>query len=212
MRYTQEKERIYLLLTLFVILFSVLTILVAFGITDGIDKQVSEEISDEPDGSLFNLMEYITRMGSVYFLLPASIIVMIVFYYLKETLLSILYASLMLSLVPAYRIVKYILGRPRPEIGFIHETGYSYPSGHTVASFTFFMGLYVFYQILYKNEHNVPLLLLCIILSFLVGISRMILGVHYLTDVLGGVLLGGILIMVFSVIFEKMNRELEDHD
>ena len=212
MKFTGERGRIYLWLSLFVILFSILTISVAFGITDGVDERVAEGISGEPDGFLFNLMEYITRLGSVYFLLPASLIVIAVFYYLKETLLSILYAGMMLSLVPAYRIVKYILGRPRPGIDFIHETGYSYPSGHTVASFTFFIGLYVFYQIWIQKEHNIPMLVVCVLLSSLVGISRMILGVHYLTDVLGGILLSGILITIFSIIYEKMSKEADEHD
>jgi len=220
MRVFNKQEKLYLLLITFILLFSILTVIVALDYSDNIDKDISRSISGVPGDLLFESMRYITNMGSFYFLLPASITVLVLFYYLKEPLLSILFVVMMLSLIPAYRIVKYILGRQRPSIDFIHETGYSYPSGHTVGAFTFFIGLYVFYQFFYKKEQNYLLLVICISLATLVGLSRIVLGVHFLSDVIGGALLSGILITSFTIIHHlfkdevggKLERKLKNHD
>lgn len=88
-------------------------------------------------------------------------------------------------------LLKLIIMRPRPFVvddsitNLRPETsgGYSMPSGHTQSASTVFFGLY---QFLKKKF----LLVLAIIITVLVAISRMYIGVHYLTDVLVGGLLG----------------------
>lgn len=207
-----KKEKLYSLLIIFIILFSLLTVIIALDYSDNIDENVSRFISGEPGNPLFEIMRYVTHLGDFYFILPASIAVIVLFYYLKESLLSLLYAVMMLSVIPAYRIAKYILGRQRPSIDLIHETGYSYPSGHTTGAFTFFIGLYVFYQLLYKEKNNYLFLIICLSLASLVGLSRMILGVHYLSDVIGGILLSGILVSSFTIIHEQLGSKLKIHD
>ncbi|MDY0317713.1 MAG: phosphatase PAP2 family protein [Candidatus Izemoplasmatales bacterium] len=61
--------------------------------------------------------------------------------------------------------------------------GYSMPSGHTQSASTVFFGVYQFFKKKY-------LLIIAIIITVLVAISRMYIGVHYLTDVLVGAFLG----------------------
>ena len=61
--------------------------------------------------------------------------------------------------------------------------GYSMPSGHTQSASTVFFGLYQFFKKKY-------LLIIAIVITVLVAISRMYIGVHYLTDVLVGAFLG----------------------
>lgn len=206
------QDKFYLLLIIFIILFSFLTVIVALDYSDNIDENISRSISGEPGNPLFEIMRYITHLGDFYFILPASIAVIFLFYYLKEPILSILFAIMMLCVIPAYKIIKHLFKRQRPVLDFINETGYSYPSGHTTGAFTFFMGLYVFYQLLYKKEHNYSLLLICLSSALLVGLSRMVLGVHYLSDVIGGILLSGILVSSFTIIQERLGSKLKNHD
>ncbi|MDT8337371.1 MAG: phosphatase PAP2 family protein [Candidatus Izemoplasmatales bacterium] len=61
--------------------------------------------------------------------------------------------------------------------------GYSMPSGHAQSASTVFFGVYQFFK---KNY----LLAIAIVVTTLVSISRMYIGVHYLSDVLAGSLLG----------------------
>lgn len=62
-----------------------------------------------------------------------------------------------------------------------HPISYSFPSGHTASSFTV-LGIFLFGIKKYRVS--------CFILAFLIAFSRLYLGVHYFTDVLGGAVLG----------------------
>jgi len=87
--------------------------------------------------------------------------------------------------------LKRILQRPRPtEYRIIQETGYSFPSGHSMISMAFYGYLiYLIYRYV-KNKYIkwISISLLSILIC-LIGISRIYLGVHYTSDVLGGFLI-----------------------
>lgn len=85
-------------------------------------------------------------------------------------------------------VLKQIIQRPRPD-GFrlIAETGYSFPSGHSMISMAFF-GLLVWMVWSYEKDRRFRLIW-CTLFSLIivmVGVSRIYLGVHYASDVLAG--------------------------
>lgn len=85
-------------------------------------------------------------------------------------------------------VLKQIIQRPRPD-GFrlIAETGYSFPSGHSMISMAFF-GLLVWMVWTYEKDRRFRLIW-CALFSLIivmVGVSRIYLGVHYASDVLAG--------------------------
>ena len=86
------------------------------------------------------------------------------------------------------QLLKRILQRPRPtEYRIIEETGYSFPSGHSMISMAFYGYLiYLIYKYV-KNKYIkwISIILLCTLICA-IGISRIYLGVHYTSDVLGG--------------------------
>ena len=99
-------------------------------------------------------------------------------------------------------VIKNIFQRPRPPIELqlvIHPSSYSFVSSHTLVSTTLW-GLAVFYINLYCK--NTVLKICMITLSILwiisIGLSRILLGVHNPTDVLGGYFLGIILVYIYS--------------
>ena len=97
------------------------------------------------------------------------------------------------------QLLKGILQRPRPtEYRIIEETGYSFPSGHSMISMAFYG--YLIYLI-YKYVKNKYIKWISIVvLSLLIctiGISRIYLGVHYTSDVLGGFLISISYLVIF---------------
>lgn len=204
----RENKKITLLLFL-ISAFLLLTSIVVVGYSQRVDEEFTTKLSKGSRGWIFESMTYLTYMGHYYFLVPGTTAVVFMLYKLKEKLLSALFGGMMIALIPSYKLVKYVVKRPRPSLEVFHSTGYSYPSGHTVGAFTFFLGLYVFYQLILEEEHNIPFLLVCVILAVIVGISRIILGVHFLTDVIGGVFLSGILIISFYFIFEIIKKRYD---
>ena len=85
--------------------------------------------------------------------------------------------------------LKNIFRRERPlDIMLVKETGYSFPSGHTLTSIVFYMLLW---YIVTKNTNNFIKIVYFssfVILAILIGFSRIYLGVHFFSDVMGGLL------------------------
>ncbi len=85
-------------------------------------------------------------------------------------------------------ILKNFFERPRPDnFRIIEETGFSFPSGHSMVSMAFYGHLIylIFTNVKNKKCRNV----LCVVLGilvFLIGLSRVYLGVHYTSDVIAG--------------------------
>ena len=103
-------------------------------------------------------------------------------------------------------IIKIIFKRNRPTINpMVIEKTYSFPSGHTVASVVLIIILGVFLKEKKLNKNIITLIQLLII--SLVGLSRIYLGVHYFTDILGGILLSSSIL--FFVKDDKIKYWLE---
>ena len=109
--------------------------------------------------------------------------------------------SLLAALVSGVtnEFVKGLLQRPRPSIDLVDVfqvlTSYSFPSGHVMFYTTVFGFVwYVTYTLLKRSVMRSLLLILLGIFILLVGISRIYLGQHWASDVLGAYLLGGFLL------------------
>ena len=108
------------------------------------------------------------------------------------------------------QLFKFIFERPRPtEYRIITETGYSFPSGHSMVSMAFY-GFIIY--LIYKKVNNKYIKWLVIsILSLLIvsiGISRIYLGVHYTSDVLAGFLIS----ISYLIIYIKYTKKIIDKD
>ena len=104
------------------------------------------------------------------------------------------------------KALKTAFHRQRPELSLhlIQQGGYSFPSGHSFTILIFY-GLAIFLCRRYIKDKRianlVTILLSCLI--FLIGFSRIYLGVHYPTDVLGGWVLGFsfLMLIISSLLF-----------
>lgn len=85
------------------------------------------------------------------------------------------------------------------DINDLAGQGYSFPSGHATNTASIFGSLYLY------TKNNI-ILIISIIISLLVGISRFALGVHYPTDVICGWILGLIIIYIVSFLRKRMSE------
>lgn len=134
------------------------------------------------------IAKFITNFGGAIFIAVVAIFLAII---IKNKKIGISILSNLVIITGLNQLFKRILQRARPtEYRIIQETGYSFPSGHSMISMAFYG--YLIYLI-YKHVKNkyikwISISLLSILIC-LIGISRIYLGVHYTSDVLGGFLI-----------------------
>lgn len=200
------------LVSLFLVVFLVKRIF--FLRKDSFDFRVFDYLHGYVSDSTTAVMEFFTWFGSHYFLVPAYLILMFYYFFVKKaTWLGIKVAAVSVSSLLMMFSLKYIFRRPRPADPLLREAaGLSFPSGHAFMSFSFFALLF---YIIYKAEiqvwTKVVLFFLLSIVVFMVGLSRIYLRVHYTTDVIAGFCMGFMWIIIsLGVVhlLEKRKRAL----
>ena len=150
------------------------------------------------------IVKTVTQLASPIFLVVLTILLIV--FIKNNNIRKYICANLIISTILNFGL-KNIVRRARPdEFRIIEESGYSFPSGHSMVSMAFY-GLLIY--LIYKKVNNKYLknflIILLSVIIFLIGLSRIYLGVHYTSDVLAGFLLGlSYLIIFVSIINEKV--------
>ena len=150
------------------------------------------------------IVKGITNFGSEKIIIPLFAIVSIIFIIFKRGKYSLLLGLCLLFQVMLNCVLKNIFRRSRPSVlRLIEQGGYSFPSGHTMASSAFYG--YLMY-IIYKNVKNKYLkwgsIILISIFVLFIGCSRIYLGVHYTSDVLAGFFIS----IAYLIVFIELSR------
>ena len=160
---------------------------------------VSNLISDK----LTPLVKMVTWFGSATCLILLTVILFVI---IKNKKAGLLIGTNLVIITILNQTLKSLLQRPRPT-GFriINETGYSFPSGHSMISMAFY-GFLIY--LIYKNVKNkylkFTLIIILIILIISIGLSRIYLGVHYTSDVLAGFLLSIAYLIFYCNVVDKV--------
>lgn len=189
-----KKKKFLFLISTLLILFLIITGLVIFKLTGPFDSFIYEVVRSLECDFFDKYFVFVTKFGNEITIVAVVFITMIIFRSWDGWLLGILAANSALT----NKIVKSIIQRPRPDVlKLIEQGGYSYPSGHSMISIAVYGYLlyYVVKRVSNKYiKYSLSVLLAILILS--VGISRIYVGVHYASDVLGGFIFAAIEVML----------------
>lgn len=142
------------------------------------------------------IAKFITNFGGAIFLIALTIVLFIV---IKNKKIGASIFSNLVIVTILNQLLKGILQRPRPtEYRIIEETGYSFPSGHSMISMAFYGYLiYLIYKYVKNKYIKWTSIVVLSLLICTIGISRIYLGVHYTSDVLGGFLISISYLVIF---------------
>ena len=161
-----------------------------------IDNYIYSLIKPLISNSMTNIMQFITFFSDPIWCILLSCL-MILFVKNKKISKAFL-LNLILVFLLNY-VLKILFSRNRPaDINLIVETGFSFPSGHAMMS----LGIYGFliYLLRLSDKNKISQIIgtvSLVLLIFLIGISRIYLGVHYATDVIAGFIISASYLLLF---------------
>ena len=173
------------------VLITILTIITYF-----FDEQLIYLIAELRIPILDTIAINVATFSDVFIMMA---VVVVLFLLVKRKFVVQVFLASVMSLGVAF-LIKQIVARPRPYetlniIPLIVETGYSFVSGHVIFYFAL---IPIFYFVFRKTGR-----LIWTVIAIVVLLSRLYLGVHYVTDVLASVVLG-LLIGRFALHIEEV--------
>ncbi len=158
----------------------------------GLDSPISRFLITRREPWLTTPMHVITWLGSATVLIPLALAVGIWAARRQKSRRPVIFLAIALGgSTIVVQLIKLLVARPRPSGGIISAMGYSFPSGHATAAAAGWGALLLLLIPLARRWGvRVTMATTATLIVLLVGISRVYLGVHAPTDVLGGWALG----------------------
>ena len=170
------------------------------------DKKFTTMLYDMRSPWLSQFLFLVTRLGDRETVFIIGAIVTGFLLYRRRFVAVIAFWLVMGGTGLSVRYGKTFISRARPaDVAYYEVIHYSFPSGHATTALALYgMLAYFMYRHYSKSRYQKLCLWGAVILSVLVGFSRIYLGVHYLSDVLAGFLLGLLWMLVGVSLVEVM--------
>ena len=155
-----------------------------------------------------NFFSIVTWLGKWWIVFFLAFIISIIFWKRKEKFNALaLWSALAAANATAF-LGKTICRRPRPELAVYNEHSFSFPSAHAINAVVFYgFLLYIFWQKSKNLKQKILSTLAGLSIMFIIGFSRLYLGVHYLSDVLAGYLIGAIWLIATINIKQRVKNK-----
>ena len=193
----------WVIMVIFLILFSIFAYKIVMDKSIYIDKIVYDFICDNfMSERMTNIVKILTSLGSA---LVVIILTIVLFMAIKNKSIAVSIVINLIVITILNNLLKIIFLRPRPNVNnLILESGYSFPSGHSSTGMAFYGYLiYLIYKYVNNKKIKISLIIFLSLVIVAIGLSRIYLGVHYASDVLGGFLLAIVYLIIFITITNK---------
>lgn len=172
------------------------------------DAVVTNRLMEWRSERLTRFLIFITNVGTITGYLVVTTLLVAYFLIRHRSWRFILQTVLVLLLATLSNMVlKEVFDRARPEIEHlvvVHTL--SYPSGHAMSAMGFY-GFLIFLTARYKMNYLLKFTLIFVLASliFLIGLSRIYLGVHFPSDVVAGFIGGLIWVALCAIVFDVID-------
>jgi undecaprenyl-diphosphatase len=181
---------------------------IANGAT-AIDARVTRWFVAHRTETLTTVMRAVTWLGSSAVIIPTTVIIVTVLVVRHRVVLGVFLGITVAGASLLSTLAKEIVGRDRPpaSLRLAAVTSPAFPSGHATQAAATYLALAVIVSLFVRRARpRIVIWAAAILIIALVGVSRVYLGVHWATDVLGGWLLGGLWVTGLTVSFQPLER------
>jgi membrane-associated phospholipid phosphatase len=213
----RSSRRTQVLISIYItefVLFALLAWFVHFNPILPLDVAITREFQENQNPLLKGFMVAVSFLGNQAIIFTALIFLTALFFWIVRLHLEALFiAGLSIISGITNTLIKLLVSRPRPTTQFVsifqHATGQSFPSGHVMSYVAFWGLLFSLGLILFKRDRwwHYALLIIPALFVVLVGPSRIYLGDHWASDVLGGYLFGGLLLGIALWIYLRLKEQ-----
>ena len=154
-----------------------------------------------------NVMFSITLLGDKFVLGPCMLVAFVWLLWKKHVRTALHLFALLALTVGSVLFFKHLIHSPRPWGITNSPEAFSFPSGHTAITIVFYFGLALLISVREKTRPHCLLFFFLGCFSFAVATSRIYLGAHWVTDVIGGLLISSIILMLVTLSYNRKPAE-----
>ncbi|OPH57574.1 phosphoesterase PA-phosphatase [Paenibacillus ferrarius] len=158
------------------------------------DQSIISFIQGLESPGITSFMKIFTFIGSTTMVVVITLAAALFLYFVLHHRLELIFLLVMMSATGIInQLLKHYFVRQRPDLHrLIEETGYSFPSGHSMAAFALYSSLaFLLWRHIASRTGRISLIVLSSFMILCIGTSRIYLGVHYPSDIFGGYLASG---------------------
>lgn len=199
--------------------FSLISLLISDQKIIQFDRAIINSVQGLESTFLTKVMKFFTFIGSAPFVIMLSLLLLFFLYkVLHHRFELILFVAAIAGSAILNGILKHLFQRVRPDFHrLINIEGYSFPSGHAMNAFTVYSIIsFLLWRHIPSKLGRVMLILFSIVMILTIGVSRIYLGVHYPSDIVGGYFASGFwvttAIMFFQYYQEKRYNKVKQRE
>jgi len=148
---------------------------------------------------------FASSLAGQFLLVPASSLLIFYLLYARKRKEAIFLLAGYFGGIVLNWILKEIFQIPRPSGPLIPISGYGFPSGHAMSAVLFYsLLIFIFYKEIKNKNARITFVAINVLVVLLVGLSRFMLRVHSITDVVGGYVFGLLWLLLIYRILEKI--------
>ncbi|MCM3727923.1 phosphatase PAP2 family protein [Neobacillus cucumis] len=193
--------------------FSLMSLLISDHKIVHFDTIVIGAVQGMESPTLTSVMKFFTFIGSAPFVIVMSIVILFFLYkVLQHRVELILFIVTIIGSAGLNGLLKHLFHRIRPNLHrLIDVGGYSFPSGHAMNAFSVYVIItFLLWRHIPRKWGRTLLILFSFFMILAIGVSRIYLGVHYPSDIVGGYFASGFwltaAIWTFQFYKERRNK------
>ena len=177
-------------------------VLIKNGEIVNFDNNVFNLVTSNENTFIENMYRVFTFLGSTIFIIVACLCILV---FMKNKKMAGVIVGLVAVSTVVNNVIKLIFRRERPGVRrLVEEHSFSFPSGHTMAAVTLY-GILIFFVMKSKlnKKARIAISIVLGLLPICVAVSRIYLGAHYASDVIGATITSTALLLVETYFIEK---------